>query len=373
MTLSDLRADIPALERTTYLNWGASGPSPRRVVEAVESALEDHEYRSPEAEGMYDAAADVYEEARTTVAGFVGADESEIALTQSTTDAINRVAAALDWGPEDVVVTTDLEHSAGRLPWARLEEAAGIEVRVVETQHGEFDLDALAEALEGATLLCTSALDWFYGRSHPISEMVDLAHEQGALALVDAVQVVGQRPMDMDVWGADFVAGAGHKWLLGPWGAGFLYVNDEVLDSVEPGLIGYRGVAEADGSDYELAPDASRFEIGTTNPAPYAGLTAAIESTESIGLPTVQDHIETLTDRFKASVPDERLRSPSEYHSGLVTVEVSEPETVVETLDEDGLKIRSLPLPDSVRVSIHAVNTADEVDAAADALQTRWS
>lgn len=372
MSPESLRSDIPVLSETAYLNWGASGPSPTGVVEAVESTLEFHEYEAASGDGMYPAADEVFEETRETVADFVGASPSEIALTQSTTDGINRIATALDLSAGDTVVATDLEHSAGRLPWKRLERVAGIETEIVETDEGVIDLERLDSALAGASLLCVSALDWFYGRTHPVTEMVQLAHEHGALALVDAVQAPGQVPIDVHDWGADFVAGAGHKWLLGPWGAGFLYVAGTVVEDLEPAQIGYRSVEEPNAETYDLHPGAARFEVGTMSPAPYAGLQAAMETIESVGLETIQDRVERLTDRFKAGVPDERLRSPAAYHSGLVTVAVDEPEATVERLKAESIVVRELPLPDSVRVSLHAVNTEPEVDRALDALSEAW-
>jgi selenocysteine lyase/cysteine desulfurase len=368
-TLPELRADLPALDAHTYLNWGASGPSPRGVVRAVESALEYHEYQAPRQMGMYTAAGEIFETARSTAADYLGAAESDVALIQSTTTGINRVASAIDWEPGDVVVTTDLEHAAGRLPWARLRERFGVEVRVLETDAGVIDLDALEERLRGAELLCVSAVDWLYGRRHPVEDLVDLAHEHDALALVDAVQVPGQLPIDVTEWGADFVAGAGHKWLLGPWGAGFLYVSPSVVADVEPVHVGYRSVEETEGGSYELHPGAARFELGTMSPAPYAGFARAIETVESVGEATFQAQIRSLREQFVAQVPTDRLRSPADYHTGLVTVRVEDPETVLDRLAEASITARALPLPESVRFSFHAVNTAAEIDELVAALE----
>lgn len=369
----ELREDIPALAETTYLNWGASGPSPRRVVDSVRETLEYQEYEAPGDEGMYEVAANVYESTRESVASFVGADPGEIALTQSTTDGINRIASAIDFSPGDVVVTTELEHPAGRLPWQRLEREIGVEVRVIGADAGVLDLDEVADTLTGASLLCVSAVDWGYGRRQPVEALVEIAHEHGARVLVDAVQVPGQLPLDVRAWGADFVAGAGHKWLLGPWGAGFLYVEESAIPHLTPRHVGYRSVEEPTADPYAFTDDASRFEVGTTNPGPYAGLAAAIETISEVGMSTIREEIETLTDRFKAGVPRDRLRSPDAYHTGLVTVQVDDPERVVADLGSDSIMIRALPLPESVRLSFHAMNTGEEVDAALSALDPYWT
>src|SRR6056297_2499247 len=312
-TYEDLRASIPAFEDVTYMNFGASGPSPRSVVEAAEDFLEYH--------------------------GFVGADPAEIALTQSTTDGINRVACALDWEPGDVVVRTDMEHPAGILPWQRLERERGAEVRVVESDRGRLDLDAYREAVRGAKLVAFSALTWNYGTRLPVRELVDIAHDAGALVLVDAVQWPGQAPLDVTDWGADAVAAAGHKWLLGTWGGGFLYVDESVADDLVPGPIGYRGVVEATAERYELEPGAARFEVGTINPAPHVALRTAIETVESIGVETIERRISRLAGRLADGVPDERLLSPASPESGLVTIAADDPEAVTEAIREEGIVV----------------------------------
>ncbi len=368
MEPSDLRRTMPALESSVYCNWGAGGPSPRRVVEAAESALEYHEYEAPAAEGMYPAAFDAYDEARAAVADLLGAAPDEIALTQSTTDGINRVAGAFDWGEGDVVVRTDLEHSAGILPWQRLEREHGVDVRVLETENGRLDLEGAKSALEDATLCCVSSLTWTHGTRLPIADLVEIAHDAGALVLVDAVQSPGQVPVDVREWGADFVVAAGHKWLVGPFGAGFLYVRDGAERDRSPAAIGYRSVADENADDYRYAAGARRFEVGTASPAPHAGLTEAIATLEEVGIDAIQRRIEALTDRLKDGVPDERLLSPRSYESGLVTIAVDDPEETVERLAEQDIVVRSLPYPEAIRASIHAYNSRGDVDVLLEAL-----
>ncbi|ELY54435.1 class V aminotransferase [Natronococcus amylolyticus DSM 10524] len=362
MDYERLRDEIPALERASYFNTGAGGPSPRRVVEAAESALQSHEYEAPVEEGMYVAAGESHDETKPAVADLLGASEAEVALTQSTTDGINRVAGALDWDADDVVVRTDLEHAAGILPWRRLEREYGVEVHVLETENGRVDLDDVKTALEGATLFEFSSITWTHGTRLPVRELVDIAHDAGAAVLLDAVQSPGQTPVDVSEWGADFVVGAGHKWLLGPFGAGFLYVREGVEADYAPSAIGYRSVVDPNAPDYEYAPGAGRFEVGTTSPATDAGLRQAIDLHQELGADAIESRIETLTDRLKDGLSDERLLSPRSFESGLVTVDVDDPEATVERLASEDIVVRSLPYPDAIRISVHAFNTRDEID-----------
>jgi cysteine desulfurase/selenocysteine lyase len=359
----DLRADIPALDDVTYLNTGAASPAPRTVVETVTDEIKRQQYVAPAEEGMYPALFEAFDDARETIADFLGAGPDEIALTQSTADGINRIATALPWQEGDVVVRTDCEHSAGILPWERLRDLYGIEIRELETDRGRLDLDAVRETVADADLLCLSSITWNYGTRFPIEEIVDIAHDAGARVLIDAVQSPGQVAVDVHEWGADFAVGAGHKWLCGPWGAGFLHVSDEATAALEPKRLGYRSVAEPDAEEYAFAAGARRLEVGTTSPAPYAGLQAAIDCIESVGLDTIEERIERLTDRLKAGLADDELLSPRDYESGLVTIADDDPEATVERLSNNGIRIRSLPSPAAVRVSVHAFNTAEDIDA----------
>jgi selenocysteine lyase/cysteine desulfurase len=368
MTPEELRAAIPVTEDAVYLNTGASGPSPRRVVEATEDCLERQEHESHAASDPYEFSFDVFDGAREVVAGHVGADPDEIALTNSTTDGINRVAGAIDWEPGDVVVRTDLEHSSGVLPWRHLETRRGIETQVVECDDGRLPPDAVKEATRDARLFVLSALSWNYGTTLPVAEVVDIAQDNGATVLVDAVQVPGQRPVDVRDWGADLVAAAGHKWLLAPMGSGFLYVRDGAVADLSPGAIGYRSVVDDTVEEYDFEPGARRFEVGTVSPAPYAGLREAIETIESVGTDAVRDRIADLTGHLKEGLEADRLLSPREFDSGLVTIRVDDPEATVERLADEGIVVRSIPDPEAVRASVHAFNTRADVDAFLDAL-----
>lgn len=361
----ELRSDIPGLDETAYLNFGAHGPSPRYVVDAATAFLEHHEYGVGTTD-PYERAFETYEEVRARIAQFVGADPDEIALTQSTTDGINRIASAIEWEPGDVVVRTDLEHPAGVLPWKRLERQ-GVEVRVLDTEQGRVDLEAFTRAVAGARLVCFSAITWTHGTHLPVETLVDIANDAGAFTLVDAVQVPGQRAMDVHEWGADAVAAAGHKWLLGPWGAGFLYVDADVASGLVPGAIGYRSVTTPTAPELEYVPGAPRFEVGSTTPAAHVGLAEAIDAIEEVGLDNIETRIEALTDRLKEGVSDDRLLSPHGFESGLVSVAVADPDAAVTLFDDDDIVVRSLPHPDAVRVSVHAVSTEREIDRAIDA------
>jgi selenocysteine lyase/cysteine desulfurase len=367
MDLDELRADVPALSRCTYLNWGASGAPPRHVVDAATDFIERHAFEAHVDPGPYEAAFAAEDAARETVAGHLGAAPGEVAFATSTAAAINLVAGAIDWRPGDVVVRTDLEHAAGRLPWDRLADLRDVEVRVVPTEGGRLDMDALSDAVEGARLVVTSSLSWTHGTRLPVREVVDVAHDAGAMVLVDAVQSLGQHPIDVGKWGADFVVGAGHKWLLGVWGAGVLVVDDDAIGRLNQRRIGYRSVQDEDADEYAYRADARRFTVGTTSPAPHVAMAAAVETIEAVGYDAIEARVERLTDRLRAGLGD-RLASPPDARSGLVCFDADDPVATVEHLAEQGIVVRSLPEPHVVRASVHGLNTAGDVDELLDGL-----
>lgn len=354
------------LEEGIYFNTGASSPAPRRVVDAATDFAEYHEFEAPIGEGAYGAAFRTFDETRAKVADFVGAEEEEIALTESTADGLSKAAAAVDWREGDTVVRTDFEHSAGILPWWKLERQ-GVTTEVLESDAGVLSMDDVKEAVEDARLLCISSITWNYGTQIPIAEITNVAHDADTLVLVDGVQTPGQKPLDVTEWGADVVVGASHKWMMGPWGAGFMYVDRDVAEQLVPAQVGYRSVVDSGADEPELKPGAMRFEVGTNSPAPYVGLQEAIDLLSEIGFDTITSRIERLTDRLKEGLGD-RLLSPREYQSGLVTFDADDPEALVERLADEDIYVRTLPYPEAVRASVHVFNTEEDVDALLDAL-----
>jgi selenocysteine lyase/cysteine desulfurase len=360
MDLETFRTTIPAASEETYLNTGSSSPSSVDVVDAMQGFLERHGYESPTDGGMYAPVYEVFEETRRDVADFLNARPGEVALTQSTGDGMSRIANAIEWERGDTVVRTDLEHPSAIVPWRPLQADHGVTVDVVETTDGHVDLDALKESVADARLVCVSSISRNYGTRLPIEEIADIAHDAGAEVLVDAVQSVGQEPVDVSDWDAEYVAAASHKWLVGPWGAGFLYVSSEVATELYPRHVSYRGV-DRDSESLDLHPDARRLEVGTTSAAPYVGLRTALGRVSAVGVGAIERRIEALTDLLKDELPESLLLSPSAFESGIVAVDDAAPERTVERLAAHDVHVRSIADPEAIRLSVHAFNTEPDV------------
>jgi len=361
MTPEELRAEIPLTDDVAYLNTGASGPSPRAVRDATDDAREAHS--AAHAEDPYAYEAEVVDGARDAFASLVGAPSECVALTSNTTDGINTVADCFDWSADDAVVTTELEHPAGVLPWKRIADVRGVDLRTVPTEPdgvGSLDRDAYADAVRGATLVCLSSVSW-YGVASPVSELVGVAHDAGAAVVVDAAQSVGAGDTDVTDWGADYVAAPAHKWLLGPWGAGFLYVAPDAPRKGQT-RVGYKSAASPNGP-VALHEDARRFEVSTSSPAVLAGARSAVETVREVGVGTVEDRVSRLTRRLEEQLGDRHLSTGG----GLVRFEDATPDETVARLNDDGVVVRALPSGD-LRASVHVFNTREDIDRLAEAL-----
>lgn len=328
------------------------------MQDAVDDGFSDH--ADAHRGSPYPSASDVADDVRTTVAGFVGASPDEIALTSNTTEGINAVADCYRWTEDDRVVTTELEHPAGVLPWRRLERVHDVDVEVVSGDPDGLDREGFHESVEDATLVCVSSRSWM-AVDLDVEELVEAAHDAGADVVVDAAQSVGAHPVDVAEWGAEYVAAPGHKWLMAPWGTGFLYVDEDVSGEAQT-RIGYRSARSAFESA-DLHDDARRFELSTESPALGRGLEAAVEVQGSLDPEQIESHVGGLANRLRDGLGDRVVSSAG----GLVRFTDPAPDDTVERLQRDDVVLRSLP-DGCLRASLHAFNTAEDVDRLLEAL-----
>lgn len=362
MDAHELRALMPSVVRdAAYLNTGASGPSPRPVREEMENVLDAHT-KAHVADEPYAYEQRVADKTRDALASLLNAQPERVALTSNTTDGINTVADCFDWRSEDAVVTTALEHPAGVLPWNRLADVYGVDVRTVPAaDNGDaLDRDAYKNAVRGAKVVCLSSVSW-YGISVPVADFVEIAHDAGAVVVVDAAQSVGAEPVDINDWDAEYVAAPAHKWLLGPWGGGFLYVSDEAPSGGQT-RVGYKS-AVAPNDSPTLREDARRFEVSTSSPAVLAGTRAAAQTVNSVGVDVVEERVARLTGLLEERLGDRHLTTGA----GLVRFEDTTPDDTVERLNDEGIVVRALPNRD-LRASVHVFNTTEDVDRLIEAL-----
>jgi len=391
-----VRADFPILSRTVhgkplvFLDSGASAQKPRQVIDALSRCYES-EYANIH-RGVYELSAkatDAYEGARARVQRFVNArSASEIVFTKGATEAINLVATS--WGGAflgegDEVVLSVLEHHANIVPWQLLRERTGIVLKVVPTdERGAFPLDAY-EALVGprTKLVALTHVSNALGTVTPVDEIVRIAHDQGALVLIDGAQGIVHCPVDVQALDVDFYCFSGHK-LYGPSGIGVLYGKQALLAAMPPYQGGGDMIERVTFERTTFAPPPARFEAGTPPIAGTVGLHAAIDYVASFDPAAVAAHEHDLltyaTERLSA-LNSIRLYGTAPRKAAIVsfTMDGVHPHDIGTILDRAGVAVRvghhcAQPLMDhfdiagTVRASFGLYNTRGDIDRLVDGL-----
>jgi cysteine desulfurase / selenocysteine lyase len=395
--VEEIRDDFPILDRRidgkklVYLDNAATSQKPRQVLEALTEYYTEHNANIHRGvHRLAEEATAAYEEARQKVARFLGApDVRGLIFTRGTTEAINLVAHA--WGRRslregDEVVLTEAEHHSNLVPWQLAAQATGAKLRFIPIlEDGALDMEE-AETLIGArTRLvgCIHASN-VLATINPVERLAELAHEAGALMLVDGAQSAPHLPVDVLELGCDFYACSGHK-MLGPTGVGVLWGKPEVLEEMDPFLGGGEMIREVhlDHSTWNDLP--YKFEAGTMNVAQAVGLGAAVDYLGELGMENVREHERRLGEyayRRLSEIEGITLYGPPSDRTGLVSFSLPDvhPHDLSQLLDEEGVAIRSghhcaqplmrrLGVAATSRASFYLYNTDEEVDALVEALQ----
>jgi len=296
MTLDRIRDLFPVTQRHAYLNHAAVAPLPRPVVEAMTHYLTERSLSGSEALSEWD---DSIEEIRQLTARFIGAHRDEITFTGSVSHGLNIVAAGLDWQPGDNMICAETEFPANVYPWINLQRR-GVEVRFAPARDNRILVEDVASLMDSRTrLVAVGYVEFATGYRNDLGALASLCHERGAYLCVDGIQGLGALQLNVAHTPVDFLATQAAKWMLGPIGAGFLYVRRDLLSRLDPVMTGWRAVVDRDNYfryDSSLRTSGERFEPGSLNAVGLAGLQAAIELLLSVGLDAIEDRILTLTD-----------------------------------------------------------------------------
>ncbi len=395
-----LRSDFPVFDgptrsgkRLVFLDAAASSPKPRVVIESMADAY-SHHYANVH-RGIYELSEDAtgrFEAARQKVARFLGApSHREIVFVRNATEAINLVAYS--WGRAnlragDRMVTTQLEHHANIVPWQQLTREVGATLDYVAiTDDGLLDLDDLRAKLAGGPkLLAVAAVSNALGTINPVAEIVAMAHEAGALVLVDAAQAAPHMPIDVAALDCDFLVISGHK-MLGPSGIGALWGRRELLDAMPPFMTGGSMIIKVtlDGAEWNEVP--AKFEAGTPAIVEAIGLGAAIDYLTALGMDAVREHERFLFERAWAAlgeIPGVRRLGPDDpaIHAGVISfvLDTVHPHDVATVFDSEGVAVRAghhcaqpvmlrYGIPATTRASFYVYNDLDDVEALAAAVR----
>ncbi|HQJ03513.1 MAG TPA: cysteine desulfurase [Anaerolineaceae bacterium] len=392
LDIEAIRKDFPILQREihpgkqlVYLDSAATAQKPTRVIEAM-----DRYYRWSNANihrGVHvlaEEATMLYEDARRNVAGFIGArDAREIIFTRNTTEAINLVAYS--WGRAnlqagDVIILTEMEHHSNLVPWQMLAQERQVRLEFIPvTDDGLLDMEEYQKLLMLAPkLVAFTQMSNVLGTINPAGEIIRLAHDAGAITLVDGAQSVPHIPVNVVDLDVDFLAFSAHK-MCGPMGSGVLYGKTALLEKMPPFLGGGDMIRKVMLRSYAPNSIPHKFEAGTPAVAEAVGLSAAVDYLNSIGMDAIAAHEHEIVSYALEQlnqIPGVRILGPDADRKGGVvsfTLDIAHPHDVAQILDRHGIAVRAghhcaMPLhdryqiPATTRASFYIYSTREEVD-----------
>lgn len=392
----DYRNDFPLLmqNKIIYIDNAATSQRPQCVIDAEGDFYKN--YNANPLRGLYSLsveATEVYENAREAVRKFIGAEKSnEIIFTRNTTESLNLVAYSYGLSnvkKGDEIVVSIMEHHSDLLPWQMVAKTCGAELKFIEcAKDGSIDLEKVKELITSRTkIVAMTQVSNVLGREYPVKEIAKLAHEKGAVMVVDGAQSTPHMRVDVTDLDADFFAFSGHK-LLAPMGIGVLYGKEELLEKMLPFLSGGEMIDSVTRTSAVYAELPHKFEAGTVNAAGAAGLKAAIDYIEKVGFDYIGEREIALTSRAiekMKKIPHVNIigSENADEHTGIVTFTIDNvhPHDISEILAADGIAVRAghhcaqpllthLGLNSTARASFAFYNTEDEVDKFTDSVAT---
>jgi cysteine desulfurase/selenocysteine lyase len=410
LDVARVRADVPILGRIgrsgeplVYLDSAATSQKPTAVIEAEADFYRRHNAAVHRGAHMLaEEATAAYEEARATIARFVGGRSGEIILTRNATEALNLLAYSignaslnppadievderLRLSPGDEVCVTEMEHHANLVPWQELCRRTGATLRWLPLlPDGTLDLTDLDTLVNERTKVMSFVHQSnVLGTINPVEVLRDRARAMGALVFLDACQSVPHRPIDVTALDVDAVAFSGHK-MLGPTGIGALWGRRDLLESMPPVITGGSMIETVTMQSSTYAPPPLRFEAGTPSIGPAVGLAAACDYLTDLGMANVEHHVSTLTQQAVESllaVPGVQVLGPIGERGPVVAFAVDgvHPHDLSQVLDAEGVAVRAghhcawplhrvLGVHSSTRASFAVYNDESDVAALVDAV-----
>ncbi len=364
------RRQMPVAAKWAYFDHAAVAPVPLPAREAV---LAWSAQAANEGDTVCSDWTRQIELLRKRVAMLIGAHEDEVALVPNTTAGISLVAEGFPWRRGDNVVTLENEFPSNLYPWMNL-AGRGVRTRRVRCDGGRVDPNRVAEACDERTrIVSISWVGFGSGWRIDVPEMARLAHDHGALLFLDAIQALGVFPIDVHRANVDFLAADGHKWMLGPEGAGVFFLRREHLDLLRPVGVGWNSVVHTRDFDHielNIRPEAARYEGGSMNTAGFLALRASLDLLAGLGLSPsargIADRVLDVTDLACTRLEEIGARITShrrgEHRSGIVAFEMPGRDPLAEVSRCRAEHIALTCRSGRLRISPHAYTNEEDVD-----------
>jgi cysteine desulfurase/selenocysteine lyase len=363
-SLAEYRVEFPVTKKFVYLDHAAVAPLSRRVKDTVNKFLTE---ATESAFFKYSHWMDRVEEIREDCAGLIGSERDEIAFVKNTSHGISLVAGGLDWREGDNVIIFEKGFPSNIYPWLNLERK-GVKVKFIPAKGNMICVDDIDKMIDASTrLVSISSVQFSNGFRVDLERLGELCRRKNVLLFVDAIQSLGIVPMNVRQLGIDFLASDGHKWLLGPEGAGIFYCRSELAELLKPSLIGWKSVVnenDYDHIDFRFKTNSLKFEEGSLNVMGIMALGAAVDLLLEVGIGRISERILDLGD-FIAEQSEKRgleIRSPKDrnHRAGISSIAGKfDPIGVKDRLRALGIlvNVRS----GAIRVAPHFYNTEDEI------------
>jgi selenocysteine lyase/cysteine desulfurase len=364
---------MPVARRWAYFDHAAVAPLSGPASQALAHWAED---AAQAGSANYAAWKEGLRETRHRAAALIGAAVDEVALVPNTTAGVNLVAEGLPWQPGDNVVVPDNEFPTNQYPWLHLADR-GVETRRVPAENGRMPAERLAAACDARTrIVSVSWVSYASGWRQDVQRLVELVHQRGVLLFLDAIQGLGVFPLDVRRTPVDFLAADGHKWLLGPEGAGVFYIRREHLPRLRPVGIGWHSVVHAHDFgriELRLRDTAERYEGGSWNIAGVLALGASLGLLARFGSQAIARRVLEVTNlacrRLRESGAVLRSDRSGPHASGIVLFELPgcDPAAARRACLERQVAVGCRA--GGLRISPHAYNDAEDVERLIEALE----
>ena len=394
----EIKKDFPILENQeiTYLDSGATTQKPFQVMNAIEEFYKN--YNANPHRGAYklsEQATEIYENTRTKIAEFINAkNREEIIFSKNATESLNLIAYSYGMDnlkKDEEIVISIMEHHSNLVPWQKVTKVTGSKLKYMYI-NDEFELsdeEIKCKITEKTKIVGITHVSNALGTINNVKKIIKYAHEKGAIVIVDASQSIPHIKIDVQDLEADFLVFSGHK-MLAPLGIGVMYGKKEILDKMQPFLMGGDMIEYVYEQETTFAPLPNKFEAGTQNVEGVVGLGAAIDYIQKIGYDKIHEIEKELIsyareELSKLDFLTLYLTPHKENHSGVISFNINgiHPHDVASILDSQGICVRSgnhctqplmrfLNIDSTCRASFYFYNTKEDVEKLVEALKKAY-